>query len=47
MKCPGKRWKSQSFTIPLADIREMRPSTMRLLGKLGYTKEGLKLAGVV
>jgi hypothetical protein len=47
MKCPGKRWKSQSFTIPLQDIREMRPSTMKLLGKLGYTREGLKLAGVV
>jgi len=25
----------------------MRPSTMRLLGKLGYTREALKLAGVV
>jgi hypothetical protein len=47
MKCPHMRWKSQSFTIPLEDIRTMRPSTMRLLGKLGYTREGLKLAGVV
>jgi hypothetical protein len=46
MKCPGERWSTQSFTIPLKDIREMRPSTMRLLGKIGYTREALKLAGV-
>jgi hypothetical protein len=47
MKCPHKRWVSQSFTVPLSDVRAMRPTTMKLLGKLGYTREGLKLAGVV
>jgi len=46
MKCPHKRWETQSFTIPLQDIRAMIPSTLRLLGKIGRTKEALKLAGV-
>lgn len=46
MKCPYEPWKTQSYTVPIEDVRAMRPSTMRLLGKIGRTKEALKLAGV-
>jgi hypothetical protein len=40
------KWRTQAFTIPLSNIRQMRPSTMQLLGKLGKTKQAMKLAGV-
>jgi len=40
------KWKTQAFSIPLSNIRKMRPSTMNLLGKLGKTRQAMKLAGV-
>lgn len=47
MICPRtKRWVTQAFTIPISNIRKMRPSTMSLLGKLGKTRQAMKLAGV-
>jgi hypothetical protein len=47
MKCPGKRWTTQAFTIPVVDIKAMRPTTMALLGRIGKTRQAMRLTGVV
>lgn len=47
MKCPGEKWLTQSYSIPLSDIRSLRPTTMKMLEKLGYKQKALKLVGII
>jgi len=38
-----KRWKTQSWLFPIADILARRPVTMRLLASLGVKRKAIEL----
>jgi len=40
-----KRWRTQTWLFPVADVRKRRASTMTLLTKLGVKTKVLKLVG--
>jgi len=42
-----RRWKTQSWTFPVEDIRQNRKKTVDILRKLSAVTEARKLAGVV
>lgn len=36
------KWTTQSWTFPVSDIKNKRPSTMKILTKLGIKRKALK-----
>lgn len=43
MKPPGRRWITQSWIFPLADVQMRRKQTMRILAGLGVQRQAVKL----